>query len=124
MKKQIITLSIILVSLIIKAQTIEPCYFDKYQRTNKQAIDKAEDQIQNSINLAKQKLLAHNPNLKIIPVVVHVIHDGGTNNISDAQIQSQIAILNEDFRKKIATNGYGNGVDTDIEFCLAKKDPL
>ena len=46
--------------------------------------------------------------VKIIPVVVHVIHDGGTNNISDAQIQSQIDVLNEDFRKITGTNGDGN----------------
>ena len=117
----IILISICLTSL---AQNPEPCFFDKYQRTNKAMIAKAELEIQNGLNKSKQKLLSHIPNLKIIPVVVHVIHDGGTNNISDAQIQSQIAILNEDFRKKIATNGYGNGVDTDIEFCLAKKDPL
>src|SRR5688572_14225741 len=38
----------------------------------------------------------------IIPVVVHVLHNGEAvgagNNISDAQVQSQIAVLNEDFR--------------------------
>ena len=87
---------------ISKAQNTEPCYFDKYQRANKQTIDNAEIQIQTSIDATKQKLLSHNPNLKIIPVVVHVIHDGGVSNISDAQIQTQIDILNEDFRKKIA----------------------
>ena len=32
-----------------------------------------------------------------IPVVVHVIYNTATQNISDAQIQSQIAVLNEDF---------------------------
>jgi len=106
------------------AQNPEPCYFDKYQRTNKKVIEKAELEIQKGLDKTKQKLLSHNPNLKIIPVVVHVIHDGGSNNISDAQIQSQITVLNEDFRKKIATNGFGTGVDTEIEFCLAKKDPL
>ncbi len=123
MKKRIITFSIILISLVMKAQTIEPCFFDKYQRTNKQAIDRAESIIQDNINTTKQKVLNHNPNLKTIPVVVHVIHDGGVSNISDAQVQTQIDILNEDFRKKVGTNGFGAGVDTDVEFCLAKKDP-
>jgi hypothetical protein len=42
-------------------------------------------------------------------VVVHVIHNGGTENISAAQVQSQIEVLNEDFRKKAGTNGFGNG---------------
>ena len=46
-----------------------------------------------------------NPNSVItIPVVVHVIHTpgeaiGGGQNISVAQIQSQIDVLNEDFRR-------------------------
>ena len=34
-----------------------------------------------------------------IPVVVHVVYNNTTQNISDAQINSQIAILNQDFRK-------------------------
>ena len=123
MRKHFLLSAILCISFISKAQNTEPCDFDKYQRTNKQAIDKAEIQIQTHIDATKKKLLIHNPNLKIIPVVVHVIHDGGVSNISDAQIQTQIDILNEDFRKKIATNGYGTGVDTEIEFCLAKKNP-
>ena len=38
-----------------------------------------------------------------LPVVVHVIHNGNavgaSYNLSDAQILSQIAVLNEDYRK-------------------------
>src|SRR5687767_5358834 len=33
-----------------------------------------------------------------IPVVVHVVHNTAAQNISDAQINSQIAVLNRDFR--------------------------
>lgn len=65
-----------------------------------------------------------------IPVVVHVIHNGdaiGTGeNITDAQVKSQIKVLNEDFRKLMGTKGYNNntvGADTEIEFCLAAVDP-
>lgn len=36
----------------------------------------------------------------VIPVVVHVIHDGVAGNITDAQIHDQIRILNEDFQKR------------------------
>ncbi len=66
----------------------------------------------------------------VIPVVVHVIHNGQTvgvgKNISDARVLSQIAVLNEDFRKMAGTAGDGTnplGVDTEIEFCLAQTDP-
>ena len=65
-----------------------------------------------------------------IPVVVHVIHNGdaiGTGeNITDAQVRSQIKVLNEDFRKLLGSRGANNnpvGADTEIEFCLAAVDP-
>lgn len=61
-----------------------------------------------------------------IPVVVHVLHNGdpvGTDeNISDAQILSQIQVMNEDFRKLAGTPGDGSGVDVEIEFCMAQYD--
>lgn len=108
---------------LLKAQNVAPCYFDRYQQANKKAINKSEVQIKSAIQDLNQKTLSHDTNIKVIPVVVHVIHDGGTNNISDAQIQSQITVLNEDYRRMLGTNGYGTGVDTEIEFCLARKDP-
>ena len=62
-----------------------------------------------------------------IPVVVHIIHTGeniGTGaNITDAQVQSAINALNEDYRRMQGTNGFGAGVDCEIEFCLASRDP-
>ncbi|HKR06603.1 MAG TPA: M43 family zinc metalloprotease [Bacteroidia bacterium] len=103
-------------------QTV-PCLFDKYQSENYIAVQKAGQQISSYIQQNfSQKHLSHGSIFKI-PVVVHIIHDGGAENISDAQVQSQIDVLNEDYRKIFGTNGYGNGVDTEIEFCLAKLDP-
>jgi hypothetical protein len=59
-----------------------------------------------------------------IPVVVHVISNtGGTGNLSDTLVQSQITVLNEDFRAIAATPGAG-GFDTKVEFFLATTDPL
>ncbi|MCF6142289.1 T9SS type A sorting domain-containing protein [Flavobacterium sp. K77] len=65
-----------------------------------------------------------------IPVVVHVIHNGdavGTDeNLFAEQINSQIRVLNEDFRRKISTPGFNTnpvGADIEIEFALAKRDP-
>lgn len=63
----------------------------------------------------------------VIPTVVHIIHEGEAigegSNISDAQIFSAITAINEDFRKMTGTNGDGDGVDVEIEFCLASRDP-
>ena len=49
-----------------------------------------------------------------IPVVVHIIHDNGPENITDQQVYDAIQQLNE---------GFGNGVDTGINFRLATKNP-
>jgi hypothetical protein len=62
----------------------------------------------------------------VIPVVVHIMVDGGPEEgVSYPQVLSQIDVLNADF------NRYGRGFNTDpdgadikIRFCLATVDPL
>ena len=51
-----------------------------------------------------------------IPVIVHVVYNTNAQNVSDAQIQSQIDVLNADFR--IAGSSWPQAADTQIEFCL------
>lgn len=64
-----------------------------------------------------------------IPVVVHVVYNTTSQNISDAQIQSQINILNQDFRKLNSDVNLVPSVfaplaaDCEIQFCLARRDP-
>jgi hypothetical protein len=64
-----------------------------------------------------------------IPVVVHVVYNTAAQNISDAQIQSQIDVLNEDFRKLNADVSLTPSIfsalaaDCQIQFCLAQRDP-
>lgn len=64
-----------------------------------------------------------------IPVVFHVVYNTTSENISDAQLQSQLTVLNEDFRRmnadKVNTPSAFTGVaaDTEIEFCLATVSP-
>jgi len=60
-----------------------------------------------------------------IPVVVHVIYSNNNENISDAQIISQIDVLNEDFRRtnSDADNTWSQAADTEIEFALATVGP-
>jgi hypothetical protein len=58
-----------------------------------------------------------------IPVVVHIImNTNGQGVISDALVQSQIDILNEDFLALAGTNG-ANGTFSNIQFYLADRDP-
>jgi chitodextrinase len=64
-----------------------------------------------------------------IPVVVHVVYNTTAENVSDAQIFSQINVLNNDFRKMntdVANTPslfVGFTADVQVEFCLAQRDP-
>jgi len=64
-----------------------------------------------------------------IPVVVHVLYNTAAQNISDAQVQSQIDVLNQDYHKRnpdyTKTPGIYAGLvaDANIQFVLAKRDP-
>ena len=65
----------------------------------------------------------------LIPVVVHVVWNTAAQNITDAQICSQIAVLNEDFSRTNAdrTNtpySFSNvSINPRIQFYLATVDP-
>ncbi|GAB4284020.1 MAG: hypothetical protein Kow0068_09000 [Marinilabiliales bacterium] len=66
---------------------------------------------------------------RIIPVVFHVIHKGGQENISKAQIEDAIEKLNIDYNKQnpdtanTASIFKSRAADCQIEFRLARKDP-
>lgn len=88
------------------------------------AIQNAEILMQNA-----ERNSSSNANIISIPVVVHVVWNLSVQNITDAQILSQLKILNDDFRllnkDSLKTNHpfWPFTADTEIEFCLAKKDP-
>ena len=68
--------------------------------------------------------------LYIIPVVVHVMHDYGTENISNSQIYDVVRIMNEYYQKRNADTSQIVPLfqpiigDAKIEFRLAKLDPF
>jgi len=90
------------------------------------------DYIQNPNN--PQTLFSKGPNapavVVTIPVVFHVLYKNAAQNISDAQILSQLTVLNNDYRK---LNSDFNtvvpaafrplGADMEITFCKATKTP-
>ena len=65
----------------------------------------------------------------IIPIVFHIIHEYGFENISDAQVFDEMKILNQDFRKlnpdtsDIIPPFKSIAADCGIEFRLAQIDP-
>ena len=67
----------------------------------------------------------HSQLVVTIPVVFHILYNTTAENISEAQVMSQMDILNEDFRRLNADqdNEWSQAADTQIEFCLASQDP-
>lgn len=65
-----------------------------------------------------------------IPVVFHVLYKNATQNVSDAQILSQLDVLNKDYRKTntdfssvVPSVFQGISADMEIVFCKATKTP-
>ncbi len=67
--------------------------------------------------------------LLTIPTVVHVLYKTAQQNITDNQVYSQIAILNQDYRRLNADTVNTPAIfdtiaaDIEVEFCLASVDP-
>ncbi len=88
---------------------------------------KVEDEVRGLINSgAAMRTVAK---LITIPVVVHVVYRTAAENVSDAQINSQIKQLNLDYRaknpdvKNVPAAWKSLIVDANIQFALATKDP-
>jgi len=90
------------------------------------------DFIYNSHN--SQTLFSKQANSQVtvvtIPVVFHVLYKNANQNISDAQIQSQLDVLNKDYRKLntdfstvVPSVFQPIGADMEIVFCKATKTP-
>ena len=97
---------------------------------NMMGSDAFEDKLKAKIHELSQQRSAEQMVVLTIPVVVHVLNNGeaiGVNsNISDAQVLSQIEVLNEDFRRMLGTRGYNTnpiGADVEVQFCMAQTAP-
>ncbi|MGB1207384.1 MAG: T9SS type A sorting domain-containing protein [Chitinophagales bacterium] len=127
-------LTLFLICLFFGMQTT----FAQAQR-NCAAMDRLEVLIEEDARLSNSLLKVENhtrsilekpQNMRVdgvitIPVVVHVIYSNSNENISEAQIQSQINVLNQDFRRTNpdANNTWSQADDVEIEFCLASVAP-
>ncbi|PCH95721.1 MAG: hypothetical protein COB85_04285, partial [Bacteroidetes bacterium] len=118
----------------LSAQSQRTCGTDAYY----EAQVKLNPQIEIDVNQAKldaQQWLKSNLAskqggvIRTIPVVFHVIYENAAENISDAQVLSQLDVLNYDYRKlnadtgKVPTEFEGVAADSEIEFCIAVRDP-
>ncbi|MEM6684301.1 MAG: M43 family zinc metalloprotease [Bacteroidota bacterium] len=129
MKKQIASLLVGLLFVgILSAQERNCATMDnlEYRKQNDPRLEQRMQEIERHT-----RAHSHGPGKSIsgdvitIPVVVHVLYTNSTNNISEAQIQSQIDVINEDFRRTNpdATGKWSQAADTEIQFCMATIDP-
>lgn len=85
---------------------------------------------QEVLNKANSPIQLKNDEVYIIPIVFHVLHEYGNENISDEQIYRVVEIINRDYRKQnadtinIVPEFVNIAADTKIEFRLATVDPF
>jgi PKD repeat protein len=135
--KKIFTLLFSVFSLSAFAQQEENwCGFDEHNAALEAQYPGSKESIHEQIMRFRNEYEAtaiDRVTIGIVPVVVHVIHDGGSSNISYDQIESAILQLNEDYQMLNADAGSTRNTadapfapiasDMEIEFKLAKIDP-
>ena len=125
---------VLVMALNAQSQTIVKCSTHEYTETvSKQdpqfVINQAQLEKETQAYLKDFKSFENKSAVKIIPIVFHVFHNGGSENVSKERILEQVEILNKDFRRLNAdtasTNPIYKGIaaDCQIEFRLAKIDP-
>lgn len=121
-------------SMNVNAQNMRTCATMDVlnaQLTADPTLAKRMDDIEKNI----QTWMQNNPNANqaeaviTIPVVFHVIYKTSAQNISDAKLLAQLDVLNKDYARTNADAGntpsvfQGVAVNTQIQFCLAQRDP-
>ncbi|KAA9325846.1 T9SS type A sorting domain-containing protein [Hymenobacter busanensis] len=110
------------------------CSFDSVQQAEWQRHPGAEAEYRRFLRSVAEMAPAEQARLRAlpdvtVPVVVHIIHTGGANNISDAQVYDAIRILNEDFNKlnrdtaDVIAAFQPIYARVGFQFRLARKDP-
>lgn len=112
-------------------ETVEYCH--QHKRTNELKQNPAYLQALQQDEIVRQHESHSNVTPKgtiyKIPVVFHVLHNNGIENISDEQIFDALAILNRDYRlqnadaNNVHAEFQGMPSDVEIEFVLATKAP-
>ena len=120
----------LLMPLLMNAQ--RNCGTDEYLEQQIQQDPSMLQRMEQIENLTKQYLQSGvnmRADVITIPVVVHVVYRTNSEYMTMARVLSQIAVLNEDFRKMNADASKFRAIfgpinaDVQIEFCLATRDP-
>jgi len=126
--KKLFTTIFVLGGLYTSAQTNNalpsgpPCFTDELrlkQRSEDTGAQEREERM--NAQLAVSPGVNRMSSTYTIPVVVHIIHNNGPENIPNAQVFTAIQQLNDAFANSGAYQDV-NGVNTNIQFCLAQQD--
>jgi hypothetical protein len=132
-----LTLATFLISTSLFAQTepsVRRCGTMEHMEYLKQQDPGLEQQLK-EYNETLQQWIAKNPEgsksraVRTIPIVFHVIYNAAAENISDAQILSQLKAVNEDFSRTNADASQTPAAfqsvagNPNIQFCMAQRDP-
>lgn len=115
----------------ISAQAVAPCGTDEIRRQlveqDPGILTREAEFDAYAANFAATNHTNQRSTTYVIPVVFHIIHDYGTENISDEQIYDAIDKMNEDYSKsnadflETAAEFQDVAADVQIEFRLAKR---
>lgn len=126
-------LALILLSKSFFAQNQPGCGFNKayeklfeFDGNARVNFEKAISQKTENVSIPFNK--TQSPASYTIPIVFHILHLNGSENISDAQVFDAVSILNRDYRKlnqdtaNIVSQFQSVAADCSIQFSLATKD--
>ena len=133
--KKYFTLVMIFTSLMSWSQEIQPCgqvramgdFFKRHPEERAMAEAARAQLAEYTREFAQNR--GGGMTIYTIPVVFHIIHNNGTENIDNAQVYDAIQVLNRDFRLQNAdtmsiVDAFDQlAADIGIEFRLATKDP-
>lgn len=133
MKKTLLLFAAVIIAVSLNAQSQRTCATMEVLAAAKLADPGLEARMQN-IERETQQWIANHPESRTsavitIPVVFHVVYNTAAQNISDARLQSQLNVLNRDYGRTNTDAGstpsvfQGVAANTNIQFCLAQRDP-
>lgn len=144
MKKLLLSLSVLIgLSTFSISQEVDPCHTDEVTKKYVESLSPQErldyEQKKASYRQEIQDYIAAHPEIQTnsgaravqytIPVVFHIIHAGGPENISNEQVEDCIRVMNDDYQ--LLNSDAGNVqsefsslvADIEVEFKLARKKP-
>lgn len=135
-KKTVISFLALLALSRLDAQEVKPCSTDELNEqyflnnpSQQAAILQAREDLRKHTAAFEQSSDKAAGTVYTIPIVFHILHQGGAENISDAQVYDAVRVINEDFRKMnrdtsaIVPAFKGIAADMEIQVALPSLDP-